>query len=50
MLKLRDMIAKLPMPKARGGQGEQTERVHERVDTAVTEAGPGGPLIVQEDG
>ena len=44
-LELRDVIAELPMPEAGGGQREETERVHERVDVAVTEAEAGGPLI-----
>src|SRR2546427_6337976 len=37
-LELRDVIAEFPMPKAGGGQREQTEGVHERVDAAVAEA------------
>ena len=47
---LRDVIAKLAMPKAGGGQGEETERVHERVDPAVAEAQPGGALVLDDDG
>ena len=38
------------MPKAGGGEGEETERVHERVDAAVAEAEAGGPLVVDDDG
>jgi len=49
-LELRDMIAQLAMPKARGREGEETERVHERVDTRVPEAESRGPLIVDDDG
>ena len=49
-LELRDVIAELPMAKAGGREGEETERVHERVDAAVAEAQAGGALIVDEDG
>ena len=49
-LQLGDVIAQLPMPKAGGGEGEETERVHERVDAAVAEAEAGGALVVDEDG
>ena len=49
-LQLRDVIAEFPMPKARGCQGEETERVHERVDPRVAEAEAGRALIVDEDG
>ena len=49
-LELCDVIAKLPMPEAGGGQREETERVHERVDAAVAEAQPGGALVLDDDG
>ena len=49
-LELRDVIAQLPMPKAGGGEREQTERVHERVHARVAEAETGGALILDEDG
>ena len=49
-LELCDVVAELPMPEARRGEREETERVHERVDAAVAEAKAGGALIVDEDG
>ena len=49
-LELRDVIAQLPMPKAGGREGEETERVHERVDATVAETQAGGALILHEDG
>jgi hypothetical protein len=49
-VELRDMCAKVPMTKARRGQGEQAKGVHERVDPAITEAEPGRPLLVHEYG
>ena len=49
-LELRDVIAQLPMPKAGGREGEETERVHERVDAGVAEAETGGPLVLDENG
>ena len=49
-LQLREMIAELAMPKAGGREGEETERVHERVDEAVAEAQAGGPSIVDDHG
>lgn len=49
-LELRDVIAKLPMPKPGGREREEAECVHERVDAAVAEAEAGGALIVDEDG
>ena len=44
------MIAELPMPEAGGGQREETERVHERVDPTVTEPEASGPLSVDVNG
>jgi hypothetical protein len=44
------MIAQLPMPKASGREGEETERVHERVDAGVAEAETSGPLVLDEHG
>ena len=49
-LELCDVIAELPMAKAGGREGEQTERVHERVDPAVAEAEAGGALILHAHG
>ena len=49
-LELRDVITQLPMAKAGGGEGEETQCVHERVDAGVAEAEAGGALIVDEDG
>ena len=49
-LELRDVIAELPMSKAGGREGEETERVHERVDATVAETQAGGALILHEDG
>ena len=49
-LQLRDVIAEVPMSKACGCEGEETEGVHERVDATVPKAEPGGPLIVDENG
>ena len=37
-VELGDVLAELPMPKAGGREGEQTEGVHERVDAAVAKA------------
>jgi hypothetical protein len=39
-LELGDVFAQLPMPEAGGGQREETERMHERVDSAVAEPRP----------
>jgi hypothetical protein len=50
ILKLRDVIAKLPMSKAGGGEGKETERMHERVHAAVAEAQTGGPVVVNATG
>ena len=49
-LKLRDVIAELPMAKAGGGQREQTEGVHECVDAAVAEPETRSPLMVDANG
>jgi hypothetical protein len=50
ILKLRDVIAELPMSEAGGGQREETERVHERMDPTVAEAEARGPLLVDANG
>src|SRR5215475_1535005 len=49
-LQLCDVIAKLPMSKAGGREGEETERMHERVNAAVAKAQTGGPLVVDTHG
>ena len=38
------------MSKAGGREGEQTQRLHERVDARIAEAQAGGAVIVHEDG
>ena len=43
------MIAEFPMPKARGREGDETERVHERVHATIPEAQTRGALIVDDD-
>ena len=48
-VELRDVIAQVAMPKAAGGQGEETERVHQSVYPPVAEAETCGALIVDED-
>ncbi len=48
-VELRDVLAQLPMAKAGGGQCEETERVHQRVDTAVAKPEARGALIVDEN-
>ena len=48
-LQLRHVITEVPMAKARGREGEETEGVHECMNAAVAEAEPGGPLIVHVD-
>lgn len=49
-LELRDEIAQLPMTEAGGGEGEETEGVHQCVDPAVAEAEARSPLIVDANG
>lgn len=50
ILELGDVIAKLPMSKAGGCEGKETERVHECVNAAVAEAQASGPLVLNQDG
>ena len=38
------------MPKAGRAQGKETEHVHQREDSAVSESQPGGALVVDDDG
>jgi len=49
-LQLRHVITEVPMAKARGREGEETERVHEGMDATVAEAKARGALVLDEDG
>ena len=49
-LELRDVVAELSVPKPGGGQRKETERMHERVDSAIPEPEARGPLLVEANG